>query len=161
MVKIRQPYITSSSVKVPLLSPKKLSKSDDVNIAGKWLITHTQRDSTTITDTRIISNSTKSNTTTPLSKATIVALATTTTTSSSSSSSSSSSNKSSSKSEKKIKVVKKVSKPTNMQDKILCLCGGYYSSKIYYGYYANSAKENHEKTKKHSDWLAKSEFLGM
>ena len=153
MVKIRQPYITSS-VKVPLLSPKKLSKSDDVNIGGKWQITHTQRDSTTITDTRIISNTTKSNTTTPLSKATIVAAAATTTTSSS--------NKSSSKSEKKIKVVKKVSKkPTNMQDKILCSCGGYYSSKIYYGYYANSAKENHEKTKKHCDWLAKSEFLGM
>jgi hypothetical protein len=154
MVKIRQPYITSSSVKVPLLSPKKLLKSDDVNIGGKWQVTHTQRDSTTITDTRIISNTTKSNTTTPLSKATIAAAAAATTTSSS--------NKSSSKSEKKIKVVKKVSKkPTNMQDKILCSCGGYYSSKIYYGYYANSAKENHEKTKKHCDWLAKSEFLGM
>jgi hypothetical protein len=155
MVKIRQPYITSSSVKVPLLSPKKLLKSDDVNIGGKWQVTHTQRDSTTITDTRIISNITKSNTTTPLSKATIAAATTTTTTTSSS-------NKSSSKSEKKIKVVKKVSKkPTNMQDKILCSCGGYYSSKMYYGYYANSAKENHEKTKKHCDWLAKSEFLGM
>jgi len=104
-------------------------------------------------DTRIISNTTKSNTTTPLSKATIAAATTTTTTTSS--------NKSSSKSEKKIKVVKKVSKPTNMQDKILCSCGGYYSSKIYYGIYANSAKENHEKTKKHCDWLAKSLLLGM
>ena len=153
MVKIRQPYITPSSVKVPLISPKKVSKSDEnqLVISGKWQITHTQRDSTTTTNDARVTNNAKTNSTTPLSKTMILAAAKTTT----------SSNKSSSKSEKKIKVVKKVSKPTNMQDKILCSCGGYYSSKIYYGYYANSAKENHEKTKKHCDWLAKSEFLGM
>ena len=121
MVKIRLPYMTPAAAKVQSISPKRASRNESASKllrAPKWQITHSQRNNDDDTISKMIF--------TTLNK---------------SSKSSPSTKPSSSKiSEKKPKVIKKVTKAINMDEKVVCGCGGYYSNKIYYGPYANSAR---------------------
>lgn len=133
MVKIRLPYMTPTS-KVQLISPKKVSKSDnDCNkllTTPKWRVTHSQqlvRSNDIDTINNITFNALDKSSSKPFS-------------------SSSKTSSISKKAEKKLKIIKKVSKPVNMDEKIVCNCGGYYSNKIYYGQFANSAKGNIKKS---------------